>query len=59
MTKIRKALIAAGTAGVAVLITGLKTEIPQTSNGWSALIGGVIVTAALAGYAVWRVPNAK
>jgi hypothetical protein len=56
--KIRKALIAGGSAALAVIITGLKTEIPQTSNGWGALIGGAIAAAVVAGWATWRVPNA-
>lgn len=58
MSKIRKALVAAGTAGLAVLVTGLQTEIPQTEAGWVALIGAAVGTAIVAGWATWRVRNA-
>jgi hypothetical protein len=57
-SKIRKALVAAGGAALAVLVTGLQTEVPQTSNGWGLLLGGAVAAAVVAGWATWRVPNA-
>jgi hypothetical protein len=57
MPKIRKALSAAFAAGLAVILTGLATEIPRTNAGWAALLGSAVGAAAVAGYAVWRVPN--
>lgn len=58
MNRVRKSLVAAGAAGAAVLITGLKTEIPQTEAGWVALIGSAAGAAIVAGWATWRIPNA-
>lgn len=58
MNRVRKALVAAGAAGLAVLVTGLKTEVPTTEAGWVALIGSAAGTALLAGWATWRIPNA-
>jgi hypothetical protein len=58
MSRIRKALAAAGSAGLAVLITGLQTEIPRTQAGWVALVAAAVGAAVVAGWAVWRIPNA-
>ncbi len=57
MSRIRKALAAAGTAGLAVLVTGLQTEIPRTQAGWVALIGAAAGAAVVAGWVTWRIPN--
>lgn len=57
--KVRKALIAAGGAALAVIVTGLQTEVPQTSGGWGALLGGAVAAAVVTGWATWRIPNAK
>lgn len=56
--KIRKALMAAGSVFLAVVFTGLQTEIPETSNGWGALLGAAVAAGVVAGWATWRVPNA-
>lgn len=58
MSKVRKALAAAGTAGLAVLITGLQTEVPRTQAGWAALVTAAIGAAVVAGWVTWRIPNA-
>lgn len=57
MGKMRKALVAAGGAALAVVVTGLQTEVPRTDEGWVALIGAAVGAALIAGYATWRVPN--
>jgi hypothetical protein len=57
MSKFRKAVSAAFTAALAVLLTGLATEIPRTNAGWAALLGSAAGAACVAGYAVYRVPN--
>jgi hypothetical protein len=58
MKYIRKAVVAGVLATGTALVVGLKTEIPQTDEGWAALIGGAIVSGVLAGFATWRVRNA-
>lgn len=59
MKKIRKALVAGAATGLGVLVTGLKTEVPQTDAGWVALVTSAIGAAVVAGWATWRVENAK
>jgi hypothetical protein len=59
ISKIRKALMAAGTAAVGVLFTAITTKAPDSSEGWAALIGAAVGAGVLAGYATWRVPNEK
>lgn len=58
MSKIRKAASAAIAAALAVILTGLATEIPRTQAGWAALVGSAAGAGLVAGYAVYRVPNA-
>lgn len=58
MSKFRKATSAAFAAGLAVVLTGLATEIPRTNAGWAGLLGSAAGAAFVAGYAVYRVPNA-
>lgn len=53
MTKMRKALAAAVAAGVAAF-TAAATDGQVTTLEW-ATVGAA---ALLAGYAVWRIPNA-
>jgi hypothetical protein len=43
---------------LAVVLTGLKTEVPRTDDGWVGLIVGAVTAGLLAGYATWRIPNA-
>jgi hypothetical protein len=59
MGKIRKAISAALSAGLAVILTGLGTEIPRTQAGLVALIGAAVGAALVAGYATFRVENDK
>jgi hypothetical protein len=53
MSKVRKALIAAGLAAAAALVTAI-----QDGRVDNADIGTVVAAAVVAGVAVWRVPNA-
>lgn len=57
MGKIRKALVAgAGVAG-ATALASLRADMPTSAEGWAALVAGALVAGALAGWAVYRVPN--
>lgn len=58
VARIRKALVAGGTSAVGAFVLGLKTEIPQTEEGWVALVLGSLSTGVLVGYATYRVRNA-
>lgn len=59
MAKIRKALVAAVTAGGSVLLGELTVAVPADAESWTALGVKVLGAAAVAGYAVWRTENAK
>lgn len=58
MAKMRKAVLAAVSAGGAVLLGELTVAVPADGTGWAALAVKVLGAAAVAGYAVWRAPNA-
>ena len=55
--RMRKALVAAGTAAVGALALGLFTEIPQNKAGWVALLGGAFCIGIAAGQATYRTRN--
>lgn len=57
VARMRKALVAAGTASAGALVLGLKTEIPQTEEGWVALVMGALSIGIVAGLATYRVSN--
>ncbi len=57
MSKIRKALVAAGATGLTTLLTGLLTEVPRTEAGWVMLVFAAAGAALVAGRATWRIPN--
>lgn len=59
LSKIRKALMAAGTVFLGIVFTGLQAEVPHTASGWGGLLGGAVAAAVVAGWATWRVPNAR
>lgn len=59
MAKVRKALVAAVAAGGSVLLGELTVAVPADGAGWAALAGKALGAAAVAGYGVWRVENAK
>lgn len=59
MAKVRKALLAAVSAGGAVLLGELTVAVPADAESWAALGVKVLGAAAVAGYAVWRTPNAQ
>lgn len=56
--RIRKALVAGGAAGVAVVFTGMTTDTPNDEGEWAALIAKAVGAALVTGYATWRVRNA-
>lgn len=59
MSKIRKALIAAATAAVGVLVTYVQaTGLPKTGGEWAGVFSGALGAALIAGYATWQIPNA-
>jgi hypothetical protein len=53
MSKVRKALVAGGLAGVAALVAAI-----QDGKVDNADIGTIVAAVVVAGLAVWRVPNA-
>lgn len=55
--RMRKALVAAGTAAAGAFALGLFTEIPQNKAGWVALIGGAFCIGIAAGQATYRTRN--
>lgn len=55
--RMRKALVAAGTAAAGALALGLFTEIPQNKAGWVALLGGAFCIGIAAGQATYRTRN--
>lgn len=58
LARIRKALVSAGGATVGAFLLGLKTEVPQTEEGWVALVVGSLTIGVVTGLATYRVPNA-
>lgn len=59
MAKIRKAVMAAAAAAVAAFLGALARDgVPADTEGWLAVLGTAAGAGLLAGYAVWRVPNA-
>ena len=57
MGRMKKAIVAGVSAGVATVVTGLSTEVPRTSAGWVALFGGALVAAVGAGWATYETTN--
>lgn len=55
--RMRKALVAAGTAALGSLALGLFTEIPKNKAGWVALLVGAFCIGIAAGQATYRVRN--
>ena len=55
--RIRKALVAGGAAAVGALVLGLKTEVPQTQEGWVALVMGSLTIGVVAGLATYKARN--
>lgn len=58
LSKVRKAVVAFATTTGSVFVSGLIAEVPQTNEGWAALIGGSVAAGALAALAVYKVRNA-
>lgn len=60
LSKIRKAIVAAGSAAGSVVMTAvLSGNLPTSVEGVSALIGGAVAAGVVAGYVTWRTENAK
>lgn len=60
LARIRKAIIAGATAGVGAAFTVLaKSHWQLTSDTAGQAIGAFFAAAAVAGWATWRVPNAR
>lgn len=57
VARMKKALVAAGTAAGGAFVLGLFTEIPQTGKGWVALIGGSLVVGITAGRITYNTRN--
>lgn len=57
LARIRKALFAGGAAAGGAFLLGLKTEVPQTQDGWVALIAGSLVIGATTALGTWRIRN--
>lgn len=55
--RMRKALVAAGTAAMGSLALGLFTEVPKTKAGWVALLVGAFCIGIAAGQATYRIRN--
>lgn len=58
LKRIRKALVAAGTATGGAFVLGLFTEIPRTDEGWVALVLGSLAIGATAGRLTFQTRNA-
>lgn len=57
MARIRKAVVAGGSAGIAPAAAVLAKAEKFDSATISQAIGAFIATAAVVGWATWRVPN--
>lgn len=57
MATFRKAIGAGMSAALAVLFTGLATEIPRTQPGWVLLGGAAVGAGFTAGLAVYNLRN--
>lgn len=57
VARIRKSLFAAGSAALGAFLLGLKTETPQTEEGWVALVTGALGIGIVAGLGTYRVRN--
>lgn len=53
----RKAFLAGAGAFVTAMVVGLKTEIPQTNEGWVALITGALVSGIVVGWSTYKIRN--
>lgn len=59
LSRIRKALVAAGSAALAVAGTQLaKDGVPANPDGWAGLIVAMLGAAVVAGFATYSVRNA-
>ncbi len=57
VARMRKALVAAGTAALGAVALGLFTEIPKTKAGWVSLTLGALVIGVTAGKATYETRN--
>lgn len=57
LARMKKALVAAGTAAVGAFLLGLFTEIPQTRKGWVALVTGALLVGVTAGRITYQTRN--
>lgn len=58
-SKIRKAITAGFATAAGAVVSSITTNgLPSGANEWVQLIGAALVVGALAGIAVWRIPNA-
>lgn len=58
MKRVRKAVVAGVLAAGGAAVTSLVAEIPQTSEGWAALISGAIGVGIVTGIATYNAKNA-
>lgn len=58
MKRVRKAVVAGVLAAGGAAVTSLVAEIPQTNEGWAALISGAVGIGIVTGIATYRARNA-
>lgn len=57
LQRARKAVVAAALAAAGAFVTSITAEVPQTSDGWIALVTAAVGIGLAAGWATYRTTN--